>query len=55
MISLNTGHAKIWLSALHATKEKGIIHTSKPRSVVKIILKNVFVMLVIFKNETVNI
>ena len=55
MISLNAVCAKFLLSALHAKKEKGVIHASRPRSVVETILNNAFVILVIFKNDAVSV
>ena len=55
MISLNAVCAKLLLSALHAKKEKGVIHVNKLRSAVETILNNAFVMLVIFKNNAVSI
>ena len=55
MISLNAVCAKLLLNALHAKKEKSVIHVNKPRNAMKIILNNIFVILVIFKNDAVSI
>ena len=55
MISLNAVCAKLLLSALHAKKEKGVIHASKPRSALETVLNNTFVILVIFENNAVSV
>lgn len=55
MISLNAVCAKLLLSALHAKKEKDVIHASRLRSAVETLPNNAFVMLVIFENNTVSV
>lgn len=55
MISLNARCAKFLLSALHVKKEKDGIHASKLRSAGVTILNNAFVILIIFKNDIVNV
>lgn len=54
VISLNT-YAKLLLNTLYVKKEKDVIHASKQKSIVEIVLNNVFVILVIFENNIVSI
>ena len=55
MISLNAVCAKFLQSALHAKKEKDVIHASKLKNAVETVPNNAFVILVIFENDAVSI
>lgn len=55
VISLNAICAKFLQSALYVKKEKDVIYAKKLKNVMKTIPNNVFVILIIFKNDTVNV
>lgn len=55
MISLNAVYTKLLLSALHIKREKNVIHAGEQKNLIETMSNNIFVILMIFKNNTVNV
>lgn len=55
MISLNASYAKLLQNILNAKVEINLIHINKLKIIIETISNNVFIILVIFKNNIINI